>query len=65
VAAGCSNRDAARALGISEHTVRAHLRSISQKLGVQNRLQAVALASYIGLVDAGSGATATLPPAAS
>lgn len=65
VAAGCSNRDAARALGISEHTVRAHLRSISQKLGVQNRLQAVALASHVGLVDAGSGATTTLPPAAS
>jgi DNA-binding NarL/FixJ family response regulator len=65
IAAGCSNRDAARTLGISEHTVRAHLRSISQKLGVQNRLQAVALAFHAGLVDAGNGATAPLPPAAS
>lgn len=65
IAAGCSNRDAARALGISEHTVRAHLRSISQKLGVQNRLQAVALAFHAGLVDAGSGATVPSPPAAS
>jgi len=65
IAAGCSNRDAAWTLGISEHTVRAHLRSISQKLGVQNRLQAVALAFHAGLVDAGNGATAPLPPAAS
>lgn len=65
IAAGCSNRDAARALGISEHTVRAHLRSISQKLGVQNRLQAVALAFHAGLVDADGGATVPSPPAAS
>jgi two-component system nitrate/nitrite response regulator NarL len=65
VAAGCSNRDAARVLGISEHTVRAHLRGISQKLGVQNRLQAVALAFHTGLLDAGGGASALQPSAAS
>ncbi len=65
VAAGCSNRDAARVLGISQHTVRAHLRSISQKLGVQNRLQAVALAFHAGLIDAGGSASAMLPSAAS
>lgn len=65
VAAGCSNRDAARALGISEHTVRAHLRGIAQKLGVQNRLQAVALAFHAGLLEAGGGAAARQPSAAS
>jgi DNA-binding NarL/FixJ family response regulator len=50
VAAGRSNRDTAAALGVSEHTVRAHLRSVSRKLGVQNRVQAVAEAVRQGIV---------------
>jgi DNA-binding NarL/FixJ family response regulator len=41
---GCSNRAIATRLVISEHTVRAHLRCIMQKLGVANRVQAAALA---------------------
>jgi DNA-binding NarL/FixJ family response regulator len=50
VAAGHSNRAIAASLGLSEHTVRAHLRSVSRKLGVQNRVQAVAEAVKLGLV---------------
>lgn len=50
IAAGCSNRAAAGALGLSEHTIRAHLRSISRKLGVQNRVQAVSEAIRSGLI---------------
>jgi DNA-binding NarL/FixJ family response regulator len=51
IAAGHSNRRAANALGLSEHTVRAHLRSVSRKLGVQNRVQAVAEAARLGLIS--------------
>lgn len=51
IAAGYSNRAAAATLGISEHTVRAHLRSVSRKLGVQNRVQAVAEAVRQGLIQ--------------
>ena len=48
VAAGDSNRTVAIALGLSEHTVRGRLRSISRKLGAQNRLQAVSKALHAG-----------------
>jgi DNA-binding NarL/FixJ family response regulator len=51
VASGRSNREVALALGLSEHTVRAHLRSISRKLEVRNRFQAVAVALQSGLLD--------------
>jgi DNA-binding NarL/FixJ family response regulator len=50
VAAGRHNRTIAVDLGLSEHTVRAHLRGISRKLGVQNRVQAVAEALRQGLI---------------
>ncbi len=36
---GCSNRELAQQLYISEHTLRNHLTSIYQKLGVANRLE--------------------------
>lgn len=51
VAAGHSNRDAAAALGLSEHTVRAHLRAVARKLGARNRVQAVSEAIRYGLVS--------------
>ena len=38
---GLSNKQIARALGISEITVKAHVSSIFRKLGVTNRVQAV------------------------
>lgn len=50
IAAGYSNRAAAEALGLSEHTVRAHLRSITRKLEVQNRVQVVSEAIRTGLL---------------
>ena len=41
---GRSNREVARALGISEKTVKAHVSSVLAKLGVQDRTQAALLA---------------------
>lgn len=41
LAEGCSNAEIAARLGISESTVRLHLRSAYQRLGVSNRVQAV------------------------
>ncbi|MCX5172183.1 helix-turn-helix domain-containing protein [Streptomyces antibioticus] len=40
LADGLGNRQLARELGIAERTVRAHLASVIQKLGVQSPLQA-------------------------
>jgi DNA-binding NarL/FixJ family response regulator len=45
IAAGDSNREIARRLVISEHTVRAHLRNLMRKLGVGKRAQAAAVAA--------------------
>ena len=44
LAEGCSNQDICQRLGISDSTVRTHLRSINQKLGAQSRSHAVAIA---------------------
>jgi DNA-binding CsgD family transcriptional regulator len=41
---GLSNRDIAEALYISEHTVKNHITNLFQKLGVNDRAQAIALA---------------------
>jgi DNA-binding CsgD family transcriptional regulator len=45
LAEGHSNRQIAERLVISEHTVRAHLRNLMRKLGVNNRAQAAAVAA--------------------
>jgi DNA-binding NarL/FixJ family response regulator len=50
VAEGLSNRAAAQALSISENTVKYHMRNILQKLGAQNRTEAVASALGAGLI---------------
>lgn len=50
VAAGHSNKEVARRLGITERTVKAHLSSIFGKLGLRDRLQ---LALRLGRNDAG------------
>lgn len=47
---GSSNREIGVALGISENTVRAHLRNILEKLHLHNRIQAAAYAIKEGLV---------------
>jgi DNA-binding NarL/FixJ family response regulator len=50
VAAGLSNRQIAKALDISERTVKFHVTSIFNKLGAENRARAVALAAERGLL---------------
>ena len=50
VAAGQSNKQIARALGIAERTVKFHVTSLFHKLGADNRAQAVALAAEHGLL---------------
>ena len=50
---GLTNRAIANRLSLSESTVRAHVRSISQKLGTQNRVQAVARALSVGMIGEG------------
>jgi len=50
VARGMSNRAIGDSLGLSENTVRNHLRSILDKLGLDNRVQVATLALEQGLV---------------
>lgn len=50
VARGGSNRQIGRTLGISERTVRNHLRSISAKLSTSDRTRAVVLAIERGWI---------------
>ena len=50
VAAGLSNRQIAATLSISERTVKFHVTSIFNKLGADNRAQAVALAAERGFL---------------
>ncbi len=45
LAGGPSNRSLAQHLGVAERTVRAHLTSITRKLGVRSRLEAALLAT--------------------
>jgi DNA-binding NarL/FixJ family response regulator len=52
VAAGLSNRQIAEALSISERTVKFHVTALFNKLGADNRAQAVALAAERGLLSA-------------
>ncbi|MBF6599315.1 MAG: response regulator transcription factor [Dehalococcoidia bacterium] len=51
LARGESNRIIAERMYISVHTVRAHVRSLMQKLHVQNRVQAATYAFEHGLVE--------------
>ena len=51
LAAGLSNKDIARQLGISEHTAKFHVNSILQKFGAQKRVEAVVRAARLGLIQ--------------
>ena len=48
---GLTNLELGRVLGISETTVKAHLRAVFSKLGVADRAEAVARASQLGLLS--------------
>jgi len=50
MATGMSNRDIAGALAISERTVKFHVTAILNRLGADNRTQAVALAAKRGIL---------------
>lgn len=47
---GMGNREIAEALGLTDHTVKFHLRSIYAKLGVRSRTEAVSVAVRRGLL---------------
>ena len=51
LAKGQRNKQIARELFLSETTVKAHLRNINSKLGSSSRLQAIATARTLGLLD--------------
>jgi DNA-binding NarL/FixJ family response regulator len=51
VAAGQSNKQIAKTLSISERTVKFHVTAVFNKLGADNRAQAVALAAQRGLLS--------------
>jgi DNA-binding NarL/FixJ family response regulator len=55
MATGLSNRDIASALGITERTVKFHVTAILNRLGADNRTQAVALAVRRGILSADLG----------
>jgi DNA-binding NarL/FixJ family response regulator len=48
---GHSNKEVAKSLGISEETVKSHIKTLLRKLGVLDRTQAVIAALRRGLVD--------------
>ena len=50
LAKGCTNRESASVLEISEGTTRNYTSSIYRKLGVRNRTEAVSRASDLGIV---------------
>lgn len=51
VATGASNREIAGELGLSEHTVKNHLKNILQKLHLDNRVQLTRYAFEQGMVE--------------
>ena len=50
LAAGESNKEIARRLGISPNTVKTHVARVYDKLGVQRRVQAVEKARFLALI---------------
>lgn len=46
---GLRNAEAASALGLSEHTIAGHIKSVYSKLGISTRAEAALLASRLGL----------------
>jgi DNA-binding NarL/FixJ family response regulator len=50
LAEGASNKEIARALVVTVHTVKYHVASLTEKLGARGRLEAIAIAIRAGLV---------------
>jgi DNA-binding NarL/FixJ family response regulator len=50
LAQGLANKSIAPRLGISEHTVKAHVASIFEKLGAGTRAEAVVMAARLGIL---------------
>lgn len=53
--AGQTNKEVARALGLSPATVASYLKSVYRKLGTQSRTHAVAVAIREGIIDIDDG----------
>jgi DNA-binding NarL/FixJ family response regulator len=51
VAAGGANKQVADRLGVSEETVKSHMKNILVKLGASDRLQAVVIAMRRGILN--------------
>ena len=51
VTQGLTNREIAEILQITHHTVKAHVASLIQKMGVRNRLGISMEAKNLGLID--------------
>ena len=47
---GVSNKDIARAIGLTEHTVKFRLQRIFRKLSVRRRTEALKVAKELGLI---------------
>jgi DNA-binding NarL/FixJ family response regulator len=61
VAQGLTNRDIARRLVLSEHTVNRHVANILRKLGLPSRAAAASLAGRYGVGIAGSSHSGIRP----
>ncbi len=61
VVRGKRNKEVAFSLGTSERTVKAHRKSIMEKLKVHSLAEAVSIAERLGLVDLGEDEPAALP----
>lgn len=54
LAQGSSNKDIARMMDLSEHTVKIHVTAILKLFNASNRTEAVIVAQRLGIVDGGS-----------
>ncbi|WRZ90430.1 response regulator transcription factor [Streptomyces sp. NBC_01007] len=62
IAQGNSNRRVAKALGISEKTVKNHLSAVFMKVGASDRTQAVVMGIRSGIVSIGGPVNGVSPP---